>query len=81
MITTLPLRDAHGVSEYPAPAPRAAEPDTDHARCIARELAGAGQHVSRQALRSRGVKGSNEALNALALRLNAELATDTAGCS
>jgi hypothetical protein len=78
---TLPLRDGHGAAERPALAPRAARPDIDHARVIARELAGAGQHVSRRALRSRGVKGSNEALNALALRLSAELAIDTAGCS
>jgi hypothetical protein len=75
---TLPLSDGHGVAEYPAPAPRPAEPDIDHARDIARELAGAGQRVSRRALRSRGVRGSNEALNALALRLRAELANDTA---
>lgn len=76
-----PLRDGHGVAEYPAPAARAAEPDIDHARAIARELAAAGQHVSRRALRSRAIKGSNEALNALALRLSAEPAIDTAGCS
>ena len=74
---TLPLHDVHGVAEYPAPAPRAAGPDIDHARGIARELAGAGQQVSRRALRSRGIRGSNEALNALALRLSAELAIDT----
>jgi hypothetical protein len=78
---TPPLRDGHGPAEHPAPAPRAAWPDIDHARDIARELAGAGQHVSRRALRSRGVRGSNEALNALALRLSAELAIDAAGCS
>ena len=76
---TLPPRD--GMAEYPAPAPRAAGLDVDHARGIARELAAAGQRVSRRALRSRGVKGSNEALNALALRLSAELAIDTAGLS
>jgi hypothetical protein len=35
--------------------------------------------VSRRALRSRGVKGSNEALSALALTLSAELAGDMAG--
>jgi hypothetical protein len=78
---TLPLRDGHGVAECPDPAPRSAGPDIDHARGIARELAGAGQHVSRRAMRSRGVKGSNEALNALALRLSAELASGIAGCS
>jgi hypothetical protein len=42
----------------------------------ARELAAAGKPVSRRALRSHGVKGSNEALNALARQLNAELAGD-----
>jgi hypothetical protein len=43
---------------------------------IARELAAAGKPVSRRALRSYGVKGSNEGLNALARQLNAELAGD-----
>jgi hypothetical protein len=43
---------------------------------IARELAQAGKPVSRRALRSRGVKGSNEGLSALARRLNAQLAND-----
>jgi hypothetical protein len=43
---------------------------------IARELAAAGKPVSRRALRSHGVKGSNEGLNALARQLNAELAND-----
>ena len=78
---TPPLHDGHRAAEHPAPAPRAAGPDIDHARRIASELAGAGQRVSRRALRSRGVKGSNEALNALALRLSAELEIDTASCS
>jgi hypothetical protein len=76
-----PVRDGHGAAERPAPATRAAGPDIDHARDIAHDLAGAGHHVSRRALRSRGVKGSNEALNALALMLSAELAIDTAVCS
>jgi hypothetical protein len=78
---TPPLCDGHGVAEYPAPAPHSSESDIDHARIIARELAGAGQPVSRRARRSRGVRGSNQALNALALRLSAELAIETAGCS
>jgi hypothetical protein len=43
---------------------------------IARELAAAGKPVSRRALRSHGIKGSNEGLNALARQLNAELAND-----
>ena len=44
------------------------------ARLIARRLAAAGKPVSRRALRSEGIKGSNQALNALARRINAELA-------
>jgi hypothetical protein len=75
----LSLRDDHGMAEHPPPAARAAVPNIDHAREVARELAAAGQHVSRRALRSGGLKGSNEALNALALRLSAEMAIDTVG--
>jgi len=48
-------------------------PKIDKARCIARRLAAAGKPVTRRALRSSGVKGSNEALNALARMINAEL--------
>ena len=44
---------------------------------VARRLAAAGKPVSRRALRSGGVRGSNEALNALARMLSAELA----GCA
>jgi len=43
-------------------------------RLIASRLAAAGKYVSRRALRSEGIKGSNQALNALAARINAELA-------
>ena len=56
------------------PAPRTAQPQTDQARLIARRLAAAGKPVSRRTLRSSGVKGSNESLNALARKVNAELA-------
>ena len=76
---TLPRHDGHTAAEPAIPVPHTAEPGIEHARNIARELARAGQRVSRRALRSRGVKGSNEALNALALTLSAELAGDTAG--
>jgi hypothetical protein len=75
---TLPRNDGHVVAEPVAPVTHAAEPGIEHARGIARELAGAGQRVSRRALRSRGVRGSNETLNALALTLSAELANGTA---
>jgi hypothetical protein len=47
---------------------------TDQARLIASRLTAAGQRVSRRALRSEGIKGSNQALSALAARINAELA-------
>jgi hypothetical protein len=77
----MPAPAGRSAAESPAPARRAVQLDIDHVRGLARELAGAGQQVSRRTLRSRGVKGSNEALNALALRLSAELATGTAGCS
>ena len=46
----------------------------DQARVIARRLAAADKPVSRRALRRGGVTGSNEALNALARMIRAELA-------
>jgi hypothetical protein len=49
----------------------------DQARLIARTLASAGKPLSRRALRSGGVKGSNEALNRLAREINAELENAT----
>jgi len=54
--------------------PRTAQQRLEHARLIGRTLATAGKPVSRRALRSNGVKGSNEALNVLAGKINAELA-------
>ena len=49
--------------------------ETDLARLAAGELAAAGKPVSRRALRASGIKGSNQALNALALMLKAETAS------
>jgi hypothetical protein len=49
-------------------------PGTEQARLVASRLTTAGKRVSRRALRSEGIKGSNQALNALATRINAELA-------
>jgi hypothetical protein len=46
----------------------------DRARAVARRPAATGKPVSRRALRSGGVTGSNEALNALARTINTELA-------
>jgi hypothetical protein len=51
---------------------------TELARLVARDLVGCGQRVSRRALRSAGVTGSNEALNTLAQMLNAEFTAATA---
>jgi hypothetical protein len=59
------------------PGPRPAGPQMDQARAVARRLAAAGKPVSRRALRSGGVTGSNKALNALARMLSTELA----GCA
>ena len=44
------------------------------ARAAASRLTAAGKPVSRRALRSEGIKGSNQALNVLARTINAELA-------
>ena len=54
--------------------PQPAQTQLDRARMVARRLAAAGKPVSRRALRSGGVKGSNEALIALANIINAERA-------
>ena len=59
------------------PGPRTNAPgqtETNQARLIAGRLAAAGKPVSRRALRSRGIRGSNAVLNALAREINAELA-------
>ena len=60
--------------------PRPTRPQLERARIVARRLAAAGKPVSRRALRTGGIKGSNEALNALALIINADRAgVPTAG--
>jgi hypothetical protein len=55
-------------------APERWDAQIDQARLIARRLAAAEKPVSRRALRNSGVRGSNESLNALARKVNAELA-------
>jgi hypothetical protein len=74
-------RDHHGPARRPQrdrgtkeAGSRRAQPQMDQARVVACRLAAAGKPVSRRALRSGGVKGSNEALNALVRTINAELA-------
>jgi hypothetical protein len=69
----------------PLPRSRAAAPVTgtpagpqagqvEQARLVARRLAAAGMPVSRRALRSNGIRGSNAALGALARMASAEVA-------
>ncbi len=71
-----PAREA--ATQTTPPAPQVAEqPSTGETRLIASRLAAAGKPVSRRALRSIGVRGSNEALNALARKISAELAGAT----
>jgi hypothetical protein len=59
--------------QHPAPVPDPAHPQKQQALRIALELGDAGRPVSRRALRSGGIKGSNEALNTLAHMIKAEL--------
>jgi hypothetical protein len=69
-----PHQDHGATARTTRPDPRAAQQRVDHARLIGRRLAAAGRPVSRRALRSNGVKGSNDALNTLARKISAELA-------
>src|SRR5262249_54448671 len=76
-----PIRDQSGETldrqrgrEVTGPDFRAARTQVDQARMTGRRLAAAGKPVSRRALRSGGVKGSNEALSALARMINSEMA-------
>jgi hypothetical protein len=60
--------------DHSARAATAVPSGIGQAREAASRLAAAGRAVSRRALRSEGIKGSNQALNALARTINAELA-------
>ena len=60
--------------DYDARAATATPSDIGQARMAASRLTAAGKPVSRRTLRSEGIKGSNQALNALARTINAELA-------
>ena len=48
--------------------------DIEQARLAAKRLSTAGKRVSRRVLRREGIRGSNETLNALAHKVNAEIA-------
>ena len=68
-------RDHDGPAAGPRRRAAAASPaGIGQARVAAGRLAAAGRPVSRRALRSEGIRGSNQALNALARTINAELA-------
>ena len=54
------------------PGAQPAQAQVEQARILARRLAAAGRPVSRRALRSGGITGSNAALNTLARMINAE---------
>jgi hypothetical protein len=60
--------------EHDARAATASASGISQARVAASRLTAAGKPVSRRALRSEGIRGSNHALNALARTINAELA-------
>jgi hypothetical protein len=70
-----PRQDHPAAARATAPAARTAQPDTAQGRLIARRLAAAGQPVTRRTLRNSGLTGSNESLNALARKLQAEVAS------
>jgi len=53
--------------------------ETSRARLAADRLAASGSQVSRRALRNEGIRGSNQALNALARQLSAELSDRARG--
>jgi hypothetical protein len=67
-ITTTPQQD------HDARVATASPSGIGQARLAASRLTAAGRPVSRRALRSEGIRGSNQALNALACTINAELA-------
>ena len=61
----------------PAPPTAAGQAQLTQARAAGRQLIAARQRISRRALRSYGMKGSNAHLGALALTISAELASTT----
>jgi hypothetical protein len=81
-LTSPASRDPPGPSAGTTTAPQqdhdartaASSSGISQARIAASRLAAAGKPVSRRTLRSEGIRGSNQALNALARTINAELA-------
>jgi hypothetical protein len=71
-----PRQDHSAAARTTWSAPRAAQPQMNQAHLIARRLAAEGKPVSRRALRSSRARGSNQALNTLARKVNAEQAAN-----
>jgi hypothetical protein len=69
-----PAGTTTGQQDHSARAATAVPSGIGQARVAASRLSAAGKPVSRRALRSEGIRGSNQALNALARTINAELA-------
>jgi hypothetical protein len=61
------------------PKPQDSQSPQDQAWLVARRLAAAGERVSRRRLRDNGVRGSNELLNGMARKLNAQLVNEGMG--
>jgi hypothetical protein len=75
--TTLSPRQDHSTTARTTrPAPPAVQPQMNQAHFIARRLAAEGKPVSRRALRNGRARGSNQALNTLARKVNAERAAN-----
>jgi len=74
--TLFPRQDHSATARTTRPAPPAAQPQMNQAHLIARKLAAESKPVSRRALRNAGARGSNQALNTLARKVNAEQAAN-----
>lgn len=71
-----PRQDRRTAARATRPALPAAPPQMNQGYLIARKLAAEGKPVSRRALRNGGARGSNQALNTLARKVNAEQAAN-----
>ena len=75
-IRNFPVREPAMGRHTTQPVPRDGQSPQEQAWLVARRLAAAGERVSRRRLRDNGVKGSNELLNAMARKLNAQLVNE-----
>ena len=75
-IRNFPVREPAMGRHTTQPVPRDGQSPQEQAWLVARRLAAAGERVSRRRPRDNGVKGSNELLNAMARKLNAQLVNE-----